>query len=228
MSTSNKDSGHEESNILGDLDEDNLLEIVISNDFSIMATVDGYIFLTLFLLMIIYFLVRYYRFNTTYEIDEATLGVGSQKIKIKPNNIDSQIAYKIWVELSTRKIGLPVDRDKDVISEVYNSWYQFFGVTRELIKEIPATKLKRKETQEIIKLSINVLNKGIRPHLTTWQAKFRRWYDIEISSVTEGDKSPQSIQRSFPEYDQLISDLIEVNQKLIEYRKMMYKLSIER
>lgn len=56
-----------------------------------------------------------------FEIDEAEFGLGNQKIKLKPNSTDMQIAYKIWVELSTRKIGLPVDFKNDVVTEVYDS-----------------------------------------------------------------------------------------------------------
>lgn len=68
-----------------------------------------------------------------WEIDEAEIGIGSGKLKLKPNNIDRQIAYSIWVELSTRKIGLQIDPEDDVIAEIYDSWYAFFSVTRELI-----------------------------------------------------------------------------------------------
>jgi len=105
-------------------------------------------------------------FRNTLEIDAAEFGVGSNKVTIRPNYLDKQIAYKIWVELSTRKIGLNINLNEDVIVEVYNSWYEFFSITRELIKEIPASKLKRKDTREIIQLSIEILNYGIRPHLT--------------------------------------------------------------
>lgn len=85
-------------------------------------------------------------FKKTFEIDEAEIGIGNQKIKIRPNVQDAQIAYKLWVELSTRKIGLLIDFDNDVIVEIYNSWYQFFELTRELIKEIPISKVRGNES----------------------------------------------------------------------------------
>lgn len=61
-----------------------------------------------------------------FDIDEAQLGLGDQSITLRPNDIDRQIAYKIWVELSTRKIGLEVDLEHDVLAEVYDSWHTFF------------------------------------------------------------------------------------------------------
>ena len=163
-------------------------------------------------------------FSTQFEVDEAEIGIGDQKIKLKPNNVDRQIAYRIWVELSTRKIGLEIDPDHDVIAEVYDSWYSFFSVTRELIKDVPVTKVSRKNTEKIIRLSIDVLNHGIRPHLTQWQARFRRWYEKQLTEDEHAAAHPQDIQKQFPDYDQLIADMLTVNQRLICYRNQMYKL----
>ena len=110
-----------------------------------------------------------------FEIDQAEIGTGTGKLRLKPNMTDRQVAYAIWVELSTRKIGLPVDFDHDVIVDIYDSWYDFFTVTRDLVKSIPVNKVRQKSTQSIVELSIEVLNEGLRPHLTKWQARFRWW-----------------------------------------------------
>ena len=205
-----------------------LFELIVENDFSVSLNVSGWLWIVILVVLLLTLGMKFFlsRNIQSMELDEAELGIGSQKIKLKPNVVDSQIAYKIWVELSTRKIGIPVELDKDVIAEVYDSWYAFFGVTRELIKEIPATKLKREETRNIIKLSIDVLNGGIRPHLTGWQARFRRWYENELSNEKNINISPQDIQQNYPQYDELTSDLVAVNKKLIKYRKAMYTLAI--
>lgn len=160
----------------------------------------------------------------SFEIDEAQFGIGEQKITLRPNDTDRQIAYKIWVELSTRKIGLPIDLEDDVISEVYDSWYNFFSVTRELIKDVPVSRFRRKDTEKIIHLSIEVLNAGIRPHLTKWQARFRRWYEQALDREERVDVSPQDVQKEFPDYEALKEDLERVNQRLIRYRDKMYEL----
>jgi len=159
-----------------------------------------------------------------FEIDEAEFGLGDQKVKIRPNDIDRQIAYKIWVELSTRKVGLEIDLDNDVISEIYDSWYSFFSVTRELIKDVPVSKFRRKDTERIIALSIDVLNSGIRPHLTKWQARFRRWYKFQLANDENADLHPQDIQKKFPDYEELKKDIMAVNKNLIGYREKMYQL----
>ena len=160
----------------------------------------------------------------SFELDRAEIGFGKTKVSFTPNRNDRQIAYKIWVELSTRKIGLKIDPKHDVISEVYDSWYKFFNVTRELIKEVPAHKLKSKSTREIVKVSVHVLNDGLRPHLTCWQARYRVWY----KKKTRGSKDPyepQDIQKNFPAYKELVADLLEINARLIRYREIMFQLA---
>ncbi len=158
-----------------------------------------------------------------FEIDTAEMGLGSGKISFKPNREDQQIAYKVWVELSTRKIGIPIDLNHDVISDIYDSWHNFFSTTRELIKDIPVNKVKNGSTQKIINLSIDVLNEGLRPHLTSWQARFRYWYERELKKE-DSDIDPQSIQEKYPKFEELKKDLLEVNDKLIKYRTKMKEL----
>jgi len=183
--------------------------------------------LVLAITVIIIFAVRYFVFgkilNNSFDIDETEIGIGNNKIKIKPNFGDYQIAYQIWVELSTRKIGLPIDFENDVIEEIYDSWYEFFKITRELIKEIPIRKYQQsKSTQELVRIAVEVLNEEMRPHLTKWQAKYRKWVSIQNDKSPE--KSPQDIQKEFPEYDQLVEEMKTVNQSLINYRVMMRDL----
>ena len=180
--------------------------------------------LLVLLVVIAWQVYKYYCYYQSFEIDQAELGIAGSKIRLTPNVVDRQIAYKIWVELSTRKIGLQIDPDHDVISEVYDSWHTFFQVTRELIKDVPVNKFRRHDTEEIIRISIGVLNDGLRPHLTTWQARFRRWYEHELKSDVSAKLAPQEIQRSFPEYTELTVDLLKVNGRLIAYRKLMYAL----
>ncbi|MEE0970064.1 MAG: hypothetical protein U0M06_11905 [Clostridia bacterium] len=155
----------------------------------------------------------------TVDVDEVSLGIGDNSIKLKYNKKDQEIAYKLWVELNTRKIGLEFDQEYDVIDEVYNSWYTFFTIARELLKEIPATRLPY--STELITLTTKVLNDGLRPHLTTWQAKYRKWYGLQKEDI----RAPQVIQKDFPEYDALVADLLLTNNRMIEYKKLMCQIA---
>lgn len=205
-----------------------LLSVSLGPDWSASVQVSLWLVLPLVLGVAIYVLWRWYHGNVgwkNFEIDQAEIGVGHGKLKLKPNMTDRQVAYSIWVELSTRKIGLPIDFEHDVIAEVYDSWYAFFSVTRELVKSVPVNKVRQDSTQKIIKLSVEVLNEGLRPHLTKWQARFRRWYEHELSK-TSGDMvvDPQDIQQKFPKWQELKTDMERVNQYLMNYREKMHSL----
>ena len=108
-------------------------------------------------------------------LDISLGGIG--KVQFRPREEDLNIAHKIWTELVTRKAALPIDPEHDVLAEVYNSWYALFGRVRDLISEIPARSVREDPaTRELVRISTESLNKGLRPHLTRWQARFRTWY----------------------------------------------------
>lgn len=185
-----------------------LLQLTILQPLEVRFTMSSWItgsIVVLILLALLWKIFRYRNFMQKFEIDQAEVGLGSTKLKLAINETDRQIAYKIWVELSTRKIGLPIDLEHDVIAEVYDSWHA---------------------SEQIVGLSIGVLNDGLRPHLTRWQARFRRWYGKAADHTDFGEQSPQEIQQKFPKYDELQSDLLAVNQRLMAYRKIMYELVV--
>lgn len=157
------------------------------------------------------------------EIEKAELGLGTGTITIRPNSKDKQVAYSIWVELSTRKIGLPINLDDDIIVEIYNSWYEFFKITRELIKDIPVNHIKDESTHAIVNLSIELLNEGLRPHLGKWQARFRYWHEAK-TAMNPTDIDPQAIQKKYPLFEELRADMEKVNQHLMKYRSKMSDL----
>lgn len=205
-----------------------LLDLYFENFFTIVLKVNWVSFLVLLVggyllaLLIRYIMQRY--FKHSIDVDEMTLGIGDSTIKLKYDDKDKEIAYKLWVELNTRKIGIEFDEDNDVIVEVYNSWYEFFRVSRELIKEIPAKKIKY--TSELIELSTDILNKGLRPHLTKWQAMFRKWYDLQLNDDNK-KKSPQQIQREYDRYAELVMELKHTNKQMIEYKKLMHEIAFK-
>jgi hypothetical protein len=144
---------------------------------------------------------------------------GIPRFEIRPNDDVIQIAHCAWVELATRKAGLEFDEQNDVIVDVYSSWYELFREMRRLASGCPAGRLARDvDTQKLIQLIVNVLNEGLRPHLTIWQARLRRWYANALTDASNRDLSPQEIQRQFPEYEALLADLKRVNKGLIQYK----------
>jgi hypothetical protein len=94
--------------------------------------------------------------------------------------------------------SLPGASRNDVIAEVYDSWYELFGRMRDLVKEIPVQRLRSSpDTRKVVRLMVDAPNNGLRPHLTEWQARFRRWYEAQLE--TQKEATPQDIQRQYPE-----------------------------
>lgn len=183
------------------------------------------VFLLVFIILLISSLIKHIKpffGKNTIEINEINLGIGTNSsIKLKYNSKEKDIAYKLWVEISTRKIGLKFDEENDVITEVYDSWYEFFKIARELMKEIPVN--NSSNVIRLTDLTEKVLNKGLRPHLTKWQARYRKWYDVNANKNI--GESPQEIQRKYPHYDELLDDLKKTNDKMIEYKNILLELA---
>lgn len=222
------DKGKPQATAITSFDKSALVNFNLSKQFDVSFHADGLFTAGFAVLLVAIIFLRFYIGKEgklqDFELNEAEFGLGEHKFKLKVNDDDRQIAYKIWVELSTRKIGLPIDLENDVITEVYDSWHTFFSVTRELIKDVPVRKYRRDSTEKIVRLSIEVLNEGLRPHLTRWQARFRRWYEQASGETNFVKISPQEIQQQFPHFQQLADDMKIVNDRLIAYRKRMHQL----
>jgi hypothetical protein len=161
----------------------------------------------------------------SYHVVEAQVDLGRiGHLKLKPTTQDIQIAHRIWTELVTRKAAIPIDPEQDVITEVYDSWYTLFGRIRDLIAEIPAELIRRHDsTKLLVWTATQTLNEGLRPHLTRWQADFRNW--MKQHEVDLKDKSPQGVQKTFPQYQVLIADMRRVNEGLIQYAQALEKIA---
>jgi len=207
---------------------EDFFSFAVSDNFSISIHVNPWVLLIVVIIVMAIFIWRtgFFRRSSKLVLKSAQIGFGNGTLTYEVNDSDFQIAYSIWVELATRKLGIPIDLENDVIVEVYDSWYSFFGVTRELIKSIPASKLKKSDTKKIVSLLTNVLNEGIRPHLTRWQARFRHWYSAALLDKSNMGKSPQEIQKLFPNYDELSADLQAVNKRITYYEEQLRKLTI--
>ncbi|MFG3602531.1 hypothetical protein [Micromonospora chersina] len=154
---------------------------------------------------------------------------GLGQVEICPNNDVAQIAHTAWVELRSRKAAIPFDPDHDVIVEMYNSWYDLFRALRELAKTVPPDAMRAGESAPLLaEILLKALNDGLRPHLTCWQAKFRRWYDAKLADPAMASMSPQEIQRLFPEYEALVADLVVVSMGMSQFTEELRKIAHER
>jgi hypothetical protein len=140
-------------------------------------------------------------------------GLGSRTYDTTP--ADRIVAWKLYVQLSTRKAALPFDEENDVIGEVYDSLYKLFETTRELLIALPPREFQRENG--VASLMLRVMNDGVRPHLTQWQFKYRKWWEEAVVATENRSKSPQEIQRQYPYYIALVADLKKTNTELSKF-----------
>lgn len=186
----------------------------------------GWVFI---ILPLTFFLIKYFlckNFFKNHEIIEAEISLGNiGKVTIKSNHVVSQIAHEVWVELKTRKAALPFDEEHDLIVEVYDSWYQLFKEIRQLLRKLPAEKVKHnQDAKKLVDILTRSLNEGLRPHLTKYQAKFRKWYK-EKSDCDDLGIAPQEIQRQYKDYKELICDIKITNEQLVTYANFIRELA---
>ncbi len=192
---------------------------------SVSITIDNLLIGAILIFCVLAILrLLFYFFRKRVKIVNLNIEIGNiGNITLELNKEVSKIAHKTWVEIMTRKVGLTFEEDKDVIVEVYNSWYKLFEIIRELLKNVEPNK-KDENVETLENILIKTLNEGLRPHLTKWQAKFRRWYDIELKEEKNSKVSPQEIQKRYEEYDSLIVDLKNTNKKMVQFAQELKKL----
>lgn len=194
---------------------------------SLLFETNWYFLIAILVLLLVWILIRkkLNDWGKWYEMEVEISGSPKAKFKIKRNTENLFVANRIFIELTTRKAAIPIDEENDVISEIYNSWYNLFNIIRDEIKTLPGEYLKNHDpTKALIGLTTKILNEGLRPHLTLHQARYRKWYEIALANEKNDNLSPQEIQKKYPNYKELIASMKEVNILLIKYSKELNKL----
>jgi hypothetical protein len=148
-------------------------------------------------------------------------GLGSANFNTAPTG--RIVAWKLYVQLVTRKAALPFDEQFDLISDVYDSLFELFKITRDLLLELPPHEFSRQEG--IATLILRILNSGVRPHLTKWQAEYRDWLEKSRNLDEFKSLSPQEIQCKYPKYNELITDLKHTNTELSKFADELREFS---
>jgi hypothetical protein len=179
-----------------------------------------------FLIVIIFILL--FKYRALFRNVKCTSGtinlpwsIGAFNFKVSEE--EKIIAWKTYVQLKSRKAALPFDEDYDLVEEVYSSLYELFKINRDLLMQLPLDDVRR--DNGLAKLQMRVLNEGLRPHLTKWQARFRSWWKKELTNSQNTNLTPQEMQRKFPQYSELIADIKMLNSQLDMYSKELLNIA---
>lgn len=200
------------------------LSFVLKKEGDLSVVLSPWVIAVILLWLLVGYLVLWPK-HSSWEASEVNIEVAKiGKIVMKPNEEVAGIAHRAWAEIATRKAGVPFDEDHDVIEEVYDSWYQLFGEIRGLIKGVPVEKLRSNpDAQKLEELLLTLLNQVLRPHLTTYQARYRSW--LEIHKAEHPEATPQDIQKLYPEYTQLVSGMRQTNSDCLDISNALKTIS---
>jgi hypothetical protein len=193
--------------------------LIISSDWIFIGIIIAIIIALIFLKRRLSKLFRWQ--NLEVEIS----GTPKVTFKVERNHDNLFIANRIHIELTTRKAAILINENDDSIEEIYDSWYKLFNIIRDEIKTVPGKYLKDHDpTKALIGLTRKILNDGLRPHLTEHQAKFRKWLENAKEEEINKRLAPQDLQKKYPDFDNLVASMKEVNLILANYANELDKL----
>jgi hypothetical protein len=137
-----------------------------------------------------------------------------------------ELAYRVWVQLSTRVVAFEIDWRRDELTKVYDSWYACFQQVRTLVEEIPVWRdSDQSAAKEVLNIVTKVLNQHARSHLTDWQSRFRYWTESVVKKNSKlSVLPPQERQKRFPEFEQLRLDFEQTQKQLKDATYQLHKL----
>ena len=193
-------------------------------EFTISLEITTLVLLVLVVIVIVAFLIKTYKKHKISSFTISGIEVGmSPSLTLSLDNSDRQIAYRVWVDINTRTIAVPINLEVDNIKAINDSFYNSFLTTRELIKDIPVHKLSK--SKELVELLTNYLNNLLRPYLTKWGTLYKEWYENAQKEQNGKLVSFIELQRSFPQYKELTKDLLEINKKVITFSDQLHKIA---
>ncbi len=137
-----------------------------------------------------------------------------------------ELAYRLWVQFSTRVVAFEIDWEQDDLAKVYDSWYSCFQQARTLVEEIPVWRdPDHGLAREVLGIATTALNQHMRSHLTAWQSRFRHWSDETVKKNTKlRSLSPQVRQKQFPKFDELRDHFEQAQSALKTATYQLHKL----
>ena len=200
-----------------------------TDGWTVVLSISAIVWLLLLACILVVVLIHISRSGraSRWKAQEVTFTFGGMTTRLIPDDEVASIAHQAWAELVTRRAGIQVD-DDDIVVEVYDSWYSLFRALRLLAKEVPVSALhKSSDAKELLDTLIAVMNEVLRPHLTKHQARYRDWWRT-TSDSNHSNLPPQERQREYPQYQELFSEMREVNRSLIILAETLRRLAHER
>lgn len=163
------------------------------------------------------------RINLHISTTEITVPIAGGSLTLNIAKNDRQAAWNIYTQLSTRVAAVEFDESFDSAYLVHQSLYKMFDLIREEISKIPVERVRGDKSDNTVVFYMDILNKGIRPHLSKWHLP------LEAFVKTEREKHPNEsyfeIEKKFPLRKELIESLKAMNIRMNGYSKSLLMIA---
>lgn len=131
-------------------------------------------------------------------------------LELQNDEVQQRAAWALYVELSTRIAVQPLGSEDGILREALTSLYNIFNITRQVLRE--AGPEIAKGSQSLGSISIDVLNKGLRPFLVKWHPILKNYEERKPSDVTTVDH-----ERAWEKATKLREELEQVRYQMTIY-----------
>ncbi|MFY9825248.1 MAG: hypothetical protein WAM82_27970 [Thermoanaerobaculia bacterium] len=123
------------------------------------------------------------RLWTRLELSEAKVTIPHLgEVKFVLNREQQKVAWKLFVEIITRVATQPLAEGEGLAREALESLHGLFGTTRSLLAGMNPSPLGEGFTVE--QLAVLMLNRELRPFLSEWHPRLKRFEDESAAAKT--------------------------------------------
>lgn len=120
-----------------------------------------------------------------------------------------RVAWKLFVETSTRVSTQPLGTEEGHLREALNSLHGLFDTTRELLKSMEPSPKNQSNSSTVEMFAIDMLNKELRPFLAKWHPLLKA-FEQQYSDRQE---------REWDQNHECREELEKLREQLLEYAR---------
>lgn len=142
---------------------------------------------------------------------EVTFSIpGWVSVKLEPNDVERQAAWKLYVELATRVGSQPFDSSTGSLRAALESLYAVFGLTRTILREA-GPDVAGKENS-FGPLAIRFLAEVLAPFLLKWNEPLRQY-----EGLRQPENSIVEHEHNWDRYADMCKDVADIRPTILGY-----------
>ncbi len=143
-------------------------------------------------------------------------GLGGANILVTESQ--KNVAWALYIELSTRIAGVELEPGMGSAREALNSLYSLFETTRSVLREQGSDAAEGPES--VGPIAIDILNKGLRPFMVKWHTSLGNFESLQAEEQRAkfaGDVQVIVDESQWPEFNNFYEALEENRQGMLLY-----------